>query len=212
MVRRAGTGKGYAVVGVAIAALLVASLLVYEVYFAGGGVGPSSSTTSTQSLGQKQVASRVGVYVNDLANLDLKNLTSVYSSTAVLTWSGKGIDSSSTGTPFNLKGTYRGNNISLLYTGLIAQLQPPHPIPSSVYYVSSATKSSFSTLPVSTNVVNATFRLFLSDYTAGFGFANATIYVQQRWTNQTTGGGSSAWYIDRDSWNFTSTTIQFPNH
>jgi len=208
-------GRGYAVVGVTIAALLIASLLLYQAYSRGGNVSTSgsgsSTSSSTQSLGQQQVASRIGLFINDLANLNAQNLTGLYSSTAVLSWSGNGINSTSS-PPLNWKGTYRGGNISDLYAMVMNYLQPPHPL-SNLYNSPEAIMSDLATNVVSPNTVNATFRLFLSDYTSGYGTVTATVSISQQWINQGAANGvaSGAWYINQDSWDFTASTIEYSN-
>jgi len=73
--------------------------------------------------------------------------------------------------------------------------------------------SDLATNVVSPNTVNATFRLFLSDYTSGYGTVTATVSISQQWINQGAANGvaSGAWYINQDSWDFTASTIEYSN-
>jgi hypothetical protein len=208
---KGGKGKSYALAAVAIAALLITSLLLYQAYSNSGSTKSNSSSSSTSPqalLSEQQVGSRIGVFDADLSGLDAQNMSALYTSTAVLSWSGKGINSTQS-PPLNWAGTYRGENISALYTMTMAYWQPTRPI-AFAYDSTTAVITNLATRYISPNSVSATFTLSLSDQTSGYGTITATIDVQQHWINQTGGSGGSAWYMDQDSWNFTATSVQYP--
>jgi hypothetical protein len=211
--RRGLAGKKlYAVIAVAIGALLIVPGIVVYQGSGGGNVATksSSSQSSTISLGQQQVGSRIQEYTLDISNLNATSMDILYTSSAVLTWYGKGINSSA---PFNRAGTYGKGNLSALYSSLFNELVPSgglsHPLAYS-NILTEAIPSQISTVSVSSSVVNATFRLYLNFSSGLFGDVGATVSVKQQWTSQNGNGGSAGWYISRDSWNFASSQIQFP--
>jgi hypothetical protein len=206
----AGT-KLYAVIAVTIGALLIVPGIVIYQGSVGSGVSKgSTSQSSTISPAQQQVGSRIQEYAGHISDLNVTSAVSLYANSAVLTWYGKGINSSA---PFNRAGTYGRGDLSVLYTKLFNDLVPSgglsHPLGYS-HILTQAIPSGISTVSVSPTSVNATFRLYLNFSSGLFGDVWATVFVQQQWTSQSGDGGSAGWYISRDSWNFASSHVQYP--
>jgi len=205
-------GKLYAVIAVAIGALLIVPGIVLYQGFGGGNGGSksSSSQSSTISPALQQVGSRIQEYAGGISDLNLTRVEGLYANSAVLTWYGKGINSSA---PFNRAGTYARANLSALYSPLFNELAPSgglsHPLGYS-NVLTEAIPSGISTVSVSPSLVNATFRLYLNFSSGLFGTVGATVFVQQQWASQSGNGGSAGWYISRDSWNFASSHVQYP--
>lgn len=175
------------------------------------GVTTTASGASTSlSLEQQQVQAQIAVIVYDMTDLNGQNLTGLYTSNAVLTWMGPGINATQTG-PINYAGTYTGTtNIASLWSNLMAYLEPSMPLAPGAE-TTSALPSNIVTTAVSPTTVNATWTLFISDDTSEYGRVQATINIHETWSSQTgTSGGQSSWFITQDTWDFVSSAIQYP--
>jgi len=205
-----GKGKQQTASIALIVIVLVAAVVILFAAFSRGSSTKSSSTTSTASVStslsatQQAIVAQIGIIEYDLTDLNNQNLTNLYTSTAVLTWGGPGINATASA-PIDYAGTYTGSSqIGSLYSNWFGYLAPSRPLAPGSETTSALTSNIVVTVTSPTSA-NATFGLYIGDDTSEFGAVNANIVVHQQWTNQ---GGT--WYISQDSWDWTTSSIQFP--
>ena len=154
----------------------------------------SSSSTSSPTNTSSVILPRVLQLVQEINNQSARGAASLYTNSSVLHLSG---DILVLGClpwrgPFAFNGT---SQIESEYSQLFAYIAIS---PSAPYFGQLASISGFSATQVSTSSINASFNLFLTDHVPGNADTNATILVQQLWTQ-----ANGVWYIQDDSWNYT---------
>jgi hypothetical protein len=193
-------------VAVAVAVVVVVVVAAAGGYLLLSGSSPAPSSTTTTSSAQysstttsstspfttvtgnnSQVASQLGLFIQAFDNRQVNTLTSFYTSSSVVAW---------TGNTQGLGGTYTGSgNIEILYASSIGHTDRFAAHPSQVKMVATAP-----------NVVNLTMHLDLNGSSSVLGKISATVNAQQQWANN---GGS--WVIQKENWNYLTFTAQNPS-
>jgi hypothetical protein len=166
----------------AVPAVIVVILVVAGAYaFLTRNQGTSSSSQgASQSSPNVQLKTVVNQFVSDVINRNVDGLTTFYTQSSVVKWSGNtgGISGLYTGTP----------DIKLIYATTVAKTTHI-----------AVNSSKYTEQVFSPTHVNATFHLhMLANSSAGLGTINATIDVSQEWS-----WGGVAWHISRENWAYT---------
>jgi hypothetical protein len=166
----------------AVPVAIVAILVVAGAYvFLTRNQGASSSSQgASQSSPSVPLQTVVNQFVSDVINRNVDGLTTFYTQSSVVRWSGNtgGISGLYTGTP----------DIKLIYATTVAKTT--HIALNSSKYAEEV---------FSPTHINATFHLhMIANSSAGLGTINATIDVSQEWS-----WGGAGWHISRENWAYT---------
>jgi hypothetical protein len=162
-----------------------------------GGAAPdttsSTSFASVNSTAASQVGAELSAWVSDL-NDGCCYAIGYYSNSSRVEWEGN----TSQGVPGFGGGTWTGSaGITSLFDEALDTLRPS----TSLVVISDVTMEG-----VGGNVV-ASFDLVLNGSSTAYGAVRAAASVQQQWTP--VGGGSTGWYIQDESWDFSSSYVQY---